>query len=99
MATTLPQLLARVRAMVFSRRLDQEFDEKLSAHLDMAHDYVSMGSEPERLSGAAVSTDVFELVGARSRRHFRRLGTSHHGPQGTAEAPGDASAACLRPFG
>jgi hypothetical protein len=55
MATTLQQLLARVRAMVFSRRLDQEFDEELSVHLDMAaDDYVRKGLTAEQARRAAV---------------------------------------------
>ena len=55
MATTLQQWLARVRAMVFSRRLDQEFNEELSAHLNMAaDDYVRKGLTAEQAWRAAV---------------------------------------------
>ena len=55
MLTTFQRVLARVRATIFGRRLDQEFDEELSAHLDMAaDDYVRKGFTAEQARRAAV---------------------------------------------
>lgn len=49
------RLIARVRAMVSTHRLDREFDDELAAHVEMAiDDYVKRGLTPEEARRAAV---------------------------------------------
>ncbi len=47
MPTRLRRLIARVRALVFNRRLDDDFSEELQAHITLlADEHVSRGVEP-----------------------------------------------------
>ena len=55
MLTTVRRQLSRVRALVFRRRLAQEFADEMAAHLAMAvDDYVKRGLTPEQARRAAV---------------------------------------------
>jgi macrolide transport system ATP-binding/permease protein len=48
-------LLSRIRAMFVSRRLDEEFSDEVTAHLDMlAEDYIRSGLTPEQARRAAL---------------------------------------------
>ena len=55
MLTTVRRLLSRVRALVFRRRLDQEFEDEIASHVAMAvDDYLRRGLDPEQARRAAM---------------------------------------------
>ena len=54
MLTTVRRQLSRVRALMFRRRLDQEFADDMAAHVAIAvDDYVKRGLNPEQAPGDA----------------------------------------------